>query len=83
MASRRSPADAPRPAARAAAQPKPARKPRSSAAAITPQARHELISVAAYLRAQARGFAPGNEAEDWLVAETEVDALLRARGSSQ
>jgi hypothetical protein len=83
MASRRSPADAARPATRAAAQSKPARKPQSSAAAINPQARHELISVAAYLRAQTRGFAAGHEAEDWLFAETEVDALLKARGSSQ
>jgi hypothetical protein len=37
-----------------------------------------MIEQAAYLRAERRGFAPGNETEDWLAAEAEVDALLRA-----
>ncbi|HEY7889359.1 MAG TPA: DUF2934 domain-containing protein [Steroidobacteraceae bacterium] len=37
-----------------------------------------MIAQAAYLRAERRGFAPGNEEEDWLAAEAEVDALLRA-----
>ena len=31
--------------------------------------RHEMIRDAAYFRAQARGFVPGNEIEDWLAAE--------------
>jgi hypothetical protein len=31
---------------------------------------HE-IAVAAYFRAEKRGFAPGGELEDWLAAETE------------
>ncbi len=30
------------------------------------------VQEAAYYRAQARGFAPGNELEDWLAAEKEV-----------
>jgi len=44
-----------------------------------------MISEGAYLRAERRGFAPGHEAEDWLAAEAEVDALLRVShgGSSQ
>jgi len=33
----------------------------------------ERIRVAAYLRAERRGFAPGHEVEDWLAAEIEVD----------
>jgi hypothetical protein len=37
-----------------------------------------MIAEAAYLRAEHRGFAPGFEAEDWLAAESEVDALLSA-----
>jgi hypothetical protein len=37
-----------------------------------------MIAQAAYLRAERRGFAPGGEAEDWLAAEAEVDALLKA-----
>jgi Protein of unknown function (DUF2934) len=41
--------------------------------------RHDMISEAAYLRAEARGFAPGHEIEDWLAAELEIDELIRAR----
>lgn len=29
------------------------------------------IAIAAYFKAQARGFAPGHEMEDWLAAEAE------------
>jgi hypothetical protein len=36
-----------------------------------------MIAEAAFLRAERRGFA-GDEVEDWLAAEEEVDALLRA-----
>ncbi len=32
----------------------------------------EEVAVAAYYRAQARGFEPGNELEDWLGAEREI-----------
>ena len=31
----------------------------------------EMIAVAAYYRAELRGFAPGNELADWLKAEAE------------
>jgi hypothetical protein len=34
----------------------------------------EEVAVAAYYRAQARGFEPGNELEDWLGAEREIAA---------
>lgn len=34
----------------------------------------ERIAVAAYYRAQARGFAPGREVDDWLAAEREICA---------
>ena len=36
------------------------------------------IAEAAYYRAQRRGFAPGQELEDWLAAEVEVLARVRA-----
>lgn len=52
-------------------------------AQLTPEARHALIAEAAYLRAERRGFEPGRETEDWLAAEVEVDALLRAGQSSR
>jgi hypothetical protein len=43
-----------------------------------------MISEAAYLRAERRGFSPGYELDDWLAAEAEVDALLRAgQGTAQ
>jgi hypothetical protein len=35
--------------------------------------RERMIAQAAYFRAQARGFAPGQELEDWLQAEAEID----------
>ncbi len=40
----------------------------------TPANRHQLIALAAYFRAEARGFAPGRELEDWLAAEQEIAA---------
>ncbi len=33
--------------------------------------RHEWVSVAAYFKAEARGFGQGKELEDWLAAEIE------------
>jgi hypothetical protein len=38
--------------------------------------REQMIAEAAYYRAEARGFQPGNELDDWVVAEREIDALL-------
>lgn len=50
---------------------------------VDPQQRASLIATAAYLRAQDRGFQPGHELEDWLAAETEVDAgLMRGTADS-
>lgn len=45
---------------------------------VSEDARRGMIAEAAYLRAERRGFAAGSEEEDWLAAEAEVDALLRA-----
>ena len=50
---------------------------------VTAEARRQLIAESAYLRAERRGFAPGREAEDWLAAEAEVDALLKGESSPQ
>lgn len=41
-----------------------------------------MIRDAAYLLAQARGFAPGAEVEDWLAAEQDVDELIVRRYAS-
>lgn len=41
------------------------------------------IRLLAYLKAQRRGFKPGNEVEDWLEAERELDAAgLAASGEA-
>jgi hypothetical protein len=44
--------------------------------AITQEDRLAMIAETAYFSAQARGFAPGHEMEDWLAAEKEVDRRL-------
>ncbi len=38
--------------------------------------RHEMIAMAAYYRAQKRGFNNGDEIQDWLEAEAEIDGLI-------
>jgi hypothetical protein len=87
MANRRLP-DAPKPTETAPVKrpPSPPRPPLGSPtrARVTPDARRALIAQNAYHRAERRGFEPGHEDEDWLAAESEVDALLTAgQGSPQ
>jgi DUF2934 family protein len=48
-----------------------------------PEARNEMIAVLAYYRAERRAFAPGQELEDWLDAEREVDRQLSGGGEPQ
>jgi hypothetical protein len=38
--------------------------------------RRAMIERLAYQYAESRGFSPGHEMDDWLAAETEVDARL-------
>src|SRR5579863_9810561 len=45
---------------------------------VSAETRRAMIAQAAYLRAERRGFTAGGEEEDWMAAEAEVDALLRA-----
>ena len=70
-----------------AAQPPRKRAPRKASAAavvatptfgqfVGPERRAALIAEAAFFRAEKRGFSPGHEVEDWLAAESEVDAKL-------
>jgi hypothetical protein len=74
------PAEKAAPRSRTAPAPvKPAHTPGAAAGiTVSADARRAMIEQAAYLRAERRGFAPGNEVEDWLAAEAEVDALLEA-----
>jgi hypothetical protein len=53
------------------------RKP-SGRIEVSNESRYRMICEAAYLRAERRGFAPGQEIEDWLAAEQEVERLLAA-----
>lgn len=39
----------------------------------------EMIAVAAYFRAERRGFAPGDELGDWFQAEAEYQAGVRSK----
>jgi hypothetical protein len=90
MATRRV-SDSPQP--RASAEPAPPTKTRkrratakkdqaviaaSAAATVSEDQRRGMIALSAYLRAERRGFSPDGQAEDWLAAEKEVDALLNS-----
>ncbi len=59
---------------------KPVKTPNSSPAGsettVTPDELHRMIAVAAYCRAECRGFIGGDEVEDWLAAEAEIKKLL-------
>lgn len=44
---------------------------------VGPVERDGMIALAAYFRAERRGFLPGQELEDWLEAEKEIE---RRRG---
>lgn len=50
--------------------------PDSSSIEITAEERWRMIAVAAYHKAEKRGFSPGNELHDWAEAEKEIDKQL-------
>ena len=54
------------------------RRKADSATTITAAERLSMIETAAYYRAERRGFRSGHEADDWLSAEAEVDAMIAA-----
>ena len=70
--------------ATAAAEPRKTRRTRSlrvpvetvAVSSLSVAERAHQIAEAAYFRAEARGFAPGGEVEDWIAAEAEVDARI-------
>jgi hypothetical protein len=63
-----------KPAASAAVQIKPAARGGKS---VSPAERQRMIAEAAYYIAQKRGFAAGQDVQDWVAAEKKVDAALR------
>lgn len=57
---------------------KPSRTQVTAAVEVLVQApsREQMIAEAAYYRAEQRGFAPGQEMADWLLAEADVERAL-------
>jgi DUF2934 family protein len=47
-----------------------------SGTCIEPDRRQSMIAEAAYYHSERRGFDPGHEVDDWLAAESQVDAAL-------
>jgi hypothetical protein len=62
---------------RSAAEPVPPAAQANSQTLILDNGREERIRLAAYFRAERRGFISGAELDDWLAAEAEVDVQLR------
>jgi hypothetical protein len=54
-----------------------------AATSLTPAERLRMIEMAAFFRAERRGFAPGHEFEDWLAAEAEIAALVPAPAAAR
>lgn len=48
---------------------------------VDPDLRHRMISEAAYRRFVERGYSEGDDFDDWLEAESEVDHLLVNRSA--
>ncbi len=60
-----------------AAAPKRSAGAKKKAAEISYEQRSHYIEVAAYFIAERRGFAEGDTLQDWVVAEAQVDQLLK------
>jgi hypothetical protein len=45
---------------------------------VEPERRYAMVCEAAYFLAERRNFCPGQELEDWLQAEREIDRALTA-----
>ncbi len=53
---------------------------RIESTAGAPAEQRGRIALAAYFKAEARGFAPGHELEDWLAAEQEISRRKAGAG---
>lgn len=61
---------------------KATRQPAGRDSNASDEERRRLTAIAAYYRAEARGFAPGAELEDWLAAERDIELDPRAGASA-
>lgn len=50
---------------------------------VDPDLRHRMISEVAFGLYSQRGFAEGNDVDDWLAAEAQVDHLLLSRAGRE
>jgi len=50
--------------------------PNGASTSVDPDVRRQLVAAEAYFRAERRGFAAGNELDDWVAAEAAVDMRL-------
>jgi hypothetical protein len=48
-----------------------------ASAKVNPDVRRQLVAAEAYFLAERRGFAAGNELQDWVTAEAVVDSRLQ------
>lgn len=83
MATRKSAKKAPAKAAaarKAVPRKTPVRRAPAAAGPVSREERWQMVSEAAYYRAKERDFRGGDDVADWLAAEAEVDARLRAEG---
>jgi len=55
---------------------KPATETGNGQAVVSREERHQMIEIAAYYRAEQRGFSGGSAEQDWLEAEAEIDRAL-------
>jgi len=60
----------------------PVKRPRKASPPV-PVDRESMVRMAAFFRAERRGFAPGYEIEDWLAAEAEVAGLEQSRPAAK
>jgi hypothetical protein len=59
------------------------KKAKSATIEISAEQRLGMIAETAYFKAEKRGFSGGNPLDDWLAAETEIDALLATNPAQQ
>jgi hypothetical protein len=52
---------------------------KATALSVSPEHRYHMIATASYYLAERRGFAGGYEMQDWIAAEAQIDAQLKAQ----
>jgi hypothetical protein len=60
-------------------EPQAKAEPPSAARGVSNEERYRMIQEQAYALAEARGFEPGHEVDDWLAAERTIDERLANR----